>query len=247
MRNRVDHVAIDCGPVGLAGLGGHGHNDCLSFEAVLDGAHLVSDCGAYVYTASAEERNRFRSTTFHNTPQIDNEEINRFIGPDQLWTLHNDAQPEVRHWSTGDDHDLFIGAHSGFSRLGDQIVPVRTIVLDHESHTLSVIDECEGTGDHTVSVPLHLAVGVTAHLHGADEIILTAGGKQFLIEWSAASEWKVEIGAGRISKSYGVVAPTVRLCWRRSGPLPATLAMQIRPRAVTAAASHDGGALEVSA
>ena len=94
MRNRVDHVAIDCGPVGLAGLGGHGHNDCLSFEAVLDGAHLVSDCGAYVYTASAEERNRFRSTTFHNTPQIDDEEINRFIGPDQLWTLHDDAQPE---------------------------------------------------------------------------------------------------------------------------------------------------------
>src|SRR5947207_2339762 len=45
MRNRRDHVFIDCGPIGTGGLGGHGHNDCLSFEAVLDGVHLVSDCG----------------------------------------------------------------------------------------------------------------------------------------------------------------------------------------------------------
>jgi len=51
MRNDRDHILIDCGPVGLAGRGGHGHNDCLSFEAVLDGIHLVSDCGAYLYTA----------------------------------------------------------------------------------------------------------------------------------------------------------------------------------------------------
>ncbi|MGI9302868.1 MAG: heparinase II/III family protein, partial [Gammaproteobacteria bacterium] len=33
--NDVDHVFIDCGPVGLGGRGGHGHNDCLSFEAIL--------------------------------------------------------------------------------------------------------------------------------------------------------------------------------------------------------------------
>ncbi len=31
----TDHVFVDCGPVGLAGLGGHGHNDALSFEAWL--------------------------------------------------------------------------------------------------------------------------------------------------------------------------------------------------------------------
>jgi uncharacterized heparinase superfamily protein len=60
LRAGGDHVFVDCGPVGLAGRGGHGHNDCLSFEAVLDGVHLVTDCGAYVYTASPEWRNRFR-------------------------------------------------------------------------------------------------------------------------------------------------------------------------------------------
>src|SRR6185436_11064014 len=47
MRNRRDHLFVDCGPVGFGGRGGHGHNDCLSFEAVLDGVRLVTDCGAY--------------------------------------------------------------------------------------------------------------------------------------------------------------------------------------------------------
>ena len=68
MRNAVDHVFVDCGRIGLADRGGHGHNDCLSFEAVLDGVHLVTDCGSFVYTRSFEERNRFRSTASHNTP-----------------------------------------------------------------------------------------------------------------------------------------------------------------------------------
>ena len=95
MRNDRDHVFIDCGPVGLAGRGGHGHNDCLSFEAVLDGVHLVSDCGAYVYTASAEERNRFRSTAYHNTPQVDGEEINRFVA------LGSPVDPHERRRAAG--------------------------------------------------------------------------------------------------------------------------------------------------
>ncbi len=117
MRNARDHVFIDCGPVGQAGRGGHGHNDCLSFEAVLDGVRLVSDCGAYVYTASAQERNSFRSTAYHNTPQIDGQEINRFVSWDHLWTLHNDAHPRVTRWEAGPERDVFMGTHSGYHRL----------------------------------------------------------------------------------------------------------------------------------
>src|SRR5207237_10247168 len=88
LRSERDHVFVDCGTVGLAGRGGHGHNDCLSFEAVLDGVPLVTDCGSYVYTASPEWRNRFRSTAFHNTPRIDGAEQNR-IPVDSLWMLRD--------------------------------------------------------------------------------------------------------------------------------------------------------------
>ena len=77
---------------------------------------LVSDCGAFVYTRSFEERNRFRSTASHNTPQVDGEEINRFR-PELLWDLEYDARPEVRRFETGEDADVFCGAHAGYRRL----------------------------------------------------------------------------------------------------------------------------------
>ena len=130
MRNAADHVFVDCGRVGLADRGGHGHNDCLSFEAALDGVHLVSDCGAFVYTGSFVERNRFRSTASHNTPRVDGQEINR-LQPELLWHLQYDARPDLRRFETGPARDLFCGAHAGYRRLSEPVTPVRTIELDH--------------------------------------------------------------------------------------------------------------------
>lgn len=216
MRNDRDHVFIDCGPVGQRGRGGHGHNDCLSFEVMLDGVHLVSDCGAYLYTANAIERNRFRSSAFHNTPQIDGGELNRFISWDNLWTLHDDAKPEVRRWESGTRRDVFIGAHSGYQRLTPSVTPVRTIVLDHERHLLRIDDVIEGTGEHTVTIPLHLAPGVEVEQLSLHSLVLKAGGKTFLLEWSSEVAWTLEVGSGRVSPSYGVVAPSVRLLWKCS-------------------------------
>ncbi|MGH7418581.1 MAG: heparinase II/III domain-containing protein, partial [Candidatus Rokuibacteriota bacterium] len=114
MRNATDHVFIDCGRVGLAGRGGHGHNDCLSFEAYLADRWLVADCGTYTYTADFAARNRFRATRAHNTPQVDGAEINRLVDPDNLWELRDDARPEPRRFEAGSERDVFVGSHSGY-------------------------------------------------------------------------------------------------------------------------------------
>jgi len=228
MRNDRDHVFIDCAPIGQGGRGGHGHNDCLSFEAMLDGVHLVSDCGAYVYTASAAERNNFRSTAYHNTPQLDGHELNRFISPHHLWTLHNDAIPEVRRWESGPDRDVFVGAHSGYQRLTPAATPVRKIVLDHARHALSVADTIVGSGRHAVRIPLQLAPGVEVEQLSAQALTLKAGGKTFLLEWSSDTSWDLEIGNGRVSPRYGVTEPAVRLLWRCSAQA-ASLSMSLSP------------------
>ncbi|MBS0351266.1 MAG: alginate lyase family protein, partial [Proteobacteria bacterium] len=141
MRNSEDHIFIDCGPVGLADRGGHGHNDCLSFEAMLDRQLLISDCGAYVYTASYEQRNLFRSTAYHNTPQIDGEEINRLVRWDDLWHFHPDAKHKLLDWQTTPDYTLFSGIHTGYCRLQPEIIVKRTIRLDHAIHQLTIKDE----------------------------------------------------------------------------------------------------------
>ncbi len=228
MRNEVDHVFVDCGRVGLADRGGHGHNDCLSFEAALDGVHLVSDCGAYVYTGSFAERNRFRATAFHNTPRVDGEEINR-ITPALLWDLQYDARPQLRSFVTGAEADTFCGAHAGYQRLPEPVIPVRTIVLDHRRHELLVRDAFEGSGRHHVEIPLHLAPGVSARPEGEGRVRLETASRSFRLEWERPEDWSLTIGEGRVSPSYGITVPVVRLTWSRQGDLQAVLSVRIAP------------------
>jgi uncharacterized heparinase superfamily protein len=226
LRHGKNHVFADCGPLGLAGRGGHGHNDILSFDAMLDGVHLVTDCGAYLYTANATERNNFRSTAYHNTPLIDGVEINRFIRPDYLWTLHDDAVPLVNEWLTNADSSRIVMRHTGYGKLAAPVIVCRTVTLNSRGQ-LTITDVFEGTADHTIETPLHLATGVRAE-HCADKVILTAGNKQFSVTLdTAASSWDLSIEAARVSPTYGVVQRTTRLVWRHSGPLrPLTVTIE---------------------
>jgi hypothetical protein len=228
MRNDADHIFVDCAPVGLAGRGGHGHNDCLAFEAVLDGVLLVSDCGSYVYTASYDERNRFRSTAFHNTPQVDGKEINRFVDADDLWHLNNDAHPEVRAWKVGGAQSILCATHSGYRRLSHPVAPVRTIILDHCHHALVVQDSFESTGEHKVEIPLHLGPTVLVEEVADGELKLRAE-RDFRLCWGDHRDWTLEIGRGRCSPSYGITVPIARLAWHRTGALKKSLVMILAP------------------
>lgn len=229
MRSARDHVFIDCGPLGLAGRGGHGHNDCLAFEAMLDGVQIISDCGAYLYTASYVDRNLFRSTGYHNTPLVDGEEINRFIRPEYLWNLHYDAFPKALAWRPEKSYALFVGEHQGYSRLRSPVVPRRTIIVDFETHSLCIKDEFEGAGDHDVSIPLHLAPGLEVEEPGDGVLILKAGEKRFRVCWPMDSGYVLRIEDARVSPSYGVVLQSKKLAWiRKSAPL-ASLQLFIAP------------------
>lgn len=109
-------VFFDAAPIGLSGRGGHGHNDCLHVDVVINGQAILTDSGSYVYTSDYELRNEYRKTHMHNTPFIEGEEINRFIGPDFLWNMHYDAQPKIIEFSPG-EHRICAN-HNGYRRLG---------------------------------------------------------------------------------------------------------------------------------
>lgn len=224
LRGTSDHIFVDCGPVGLAGRGGHGHNDCLSFEAALDGTPLFVDCGSYVYTASAEWRNRFRSTRSHNTPIVDDAEQNRFVAPDNLWNLHYDALPTVLRWDADPAQPVFQGAHAGYRRLPDPVEPRRTIVLDPGLHRMAVRDTFIARLPHDYVIPFHLAPGFeVAIAPGTSEATLSDGTVHFALRW--AGGWSVSTCPAWISQSYGRKRESVCIEFSRSGmPEPLVVA-----------------------
>lgn len=224
-----NHVLIDCGPVGLAGRGGHGHNDALSFEAWLNGVPLIVDPGSYCYTASFENRNAFRATASHNTPQIDETEINRFYSPTNLWNLHEDAKCECLGFETSAEVDTFIGLHRGYERLTDPVTVARTLQLDHSIGSLTIQDEFKGHDAHEIRLPFHLATNVTARDLTRSSIVLMSGDRLFRVEWDGDDLWTVAIEPSRISPSYGIVHFSRQLVWKRNGPLPSSLRITIKP------------------
>jgi uncharacterized heparinase superfamily protein len=231
MRSDRDHVFIDCGPVGLGGRGGHGHNDILSFEAVLDGVHLISDCGAYVYTADYAARNRFRATASHNTPMIGGHEINRLVDPSHLWNLRNDARPELRRWESSPERDVFCGAHSGYRRLASPVTPVRTIELDKRVHTITVVDEFEGRPEGQVEIPMYLAPGVAVvNSTSQGEVILRAQQRDFDLIWEGSGAWHLSVEDAQVSPSYGLVVNSKRLLWTSTAADSRHLLILLRPK-----------------
>jgi len=224
MRHEQSHVFIDCGPLGLAGRGGHGHNDALSFEAWLCGVPLVIDRGSFVYTRSFEKRNEFRSTSSHNTPSVDGEEMNRF-DPENLWNMQNDARAECTTWRSDPGEDVFVGLHHGYKRIGVGIE--RAISLYKRSHTLEIVDSIAGSGHHEVSVPLHLSPDVWVEKTGS-EVRLYSHGAAFSVA-GPSDDWIFVVEPCTISQSYGLEVQSHRMIWKRSGLLPVRLRVTIEP------------------
>jgi len=206
-----NQVFVDCGPVGLAGLGGHGHNDALSFEAWLQGVPVVVDTGSYVYTADFAARNHFRSTSMHNTVQVDGEEINRLYAPDNLWNLRDDARAHLLEFVADRTSSRFSGEHSGYRRLADPVGIRRNITLDHLTGTLTIEDLIDTKGAHVLSVPLHLSSDARFSQED-NRYTIAVRDRRFDLSWEGA-KWQIHTEESSVSPSYGVRVPAQKIVW----------------------------------
>jgi len=204
LQDSINHIFIDCGSIGFADRGGHGHNDCLSFEAVLNGIPLITDRGAYLYTADYKQRNAFRSTSSHNTPQINGNEINRFITDIELWRMHYDAVPEVLKWQPGNLVDIFTGSHQGFKRYAPDIEFQRSFVLCHQNNALLISDSFSCQKIHHIRIPLHFTPDVKIKEKNQNHFILTVNNNCFDLILSLPKTWITSIEPTSVSPSYGI-------------------------------------------
>lgn len=229
LRDEKNHVFIDCGPLGLAGRGGHGHNDILAFEAYLKGVPLISDSGSYLYTADYQERNNFRSTAYHNTPQINGEDINRVIRWDYLWNLQNDAEPILLDWKPSKKESSFKGSHTGYQRNEKLLTPIREITLFHDLNSLLISDSFSGTTNCDINIPFHFHPEVKILALGDNEWKCTVRGEDFRMLNLSNQNWDSKIEDARISFSYGTVNASKKLSFSINGNNSSKLTIAILP------------------
>lgn len=222
LRSPVAHLVIDCGEVGMRGRGGHGHNDITSFELHLDGMNVVSDCGAYLYTASREWRNQFRSTAFHNVAQVGDEELNRFVGPDALWQLIYDAQPVDLQWHTTGFGGYFRGGHNGYARLTPPVQSTREFYLDPVRPRLAIRDRLASSAPRRTKWRFHFDPAIRPELDGVDCRLRNGAREAWLLGADEHDTRTRTLERGWVSPSYGVRTETWVLVIT-ADTMPATL------------------------
>lgn len=209
------HVVFRAGDTGMRGLGGHSHNDQLSFELSGAGRSLVADPGAYLYTADPAARNRFRSTAFHSTLALDGAEQNPIdVSPQRLFALPDRTRTELLAFDDGEVPSVR-ARHRGYEALEAPAVHERELALDGASGLLVVSDEIRSEGAHDVVWTFTLAGG-EPRLDGARCHVEIAG-LELVVTAPEGVELSVE--EGWLSPSYGVRLPTPFLRGRaRSEP-----------------------------
>ncbi len=156
MRKNKNYCLVSCGPNGQEGRGGHCHNDKLSFELMINNKDVIVDPGTYVYTAYSEWRNKFRSTAFHNTIVIDNQEQNRLVG-NELFLLKNDARTKILEWKTNQKYDNLNVEHIGYARFKDPVVHRRKLIFNKDSGSLIIKDTLAAKKRHIAKINFNLS------------------------------------------------------------------------------------------
>lgn len=197
-RGSRNYLWFDVGEVGLAGRGGHGHNDLVSFELMLDGVPLIIDAGCPVYSADRETRDLFRSTAYHNAVRVDGQELAPMTG---WWRIGNDATPSGVAAVWDGERVTAEATHGGYRRLPDPVWHTRRITFAPGAGALECIDSLRCREGHLVERYLHLGpeVVVTRQRDGAR---LTAKGTGWTLSWDDGARFSVEEGA--VSSGYGV-------------------------------------------
>jgi hypothetical protein len=145
---------------------GHSHADALAFELAARGRALLLDPGTYVYTGSAAERDRFRSTAAHNTLVLDGASSSEPAGPFSWRTV---ARARARRWVSRDRFDYFEGEHDGYERLPAPATH-RRAALFLKGDYFVVRDRLAGAGAHTCELRFQFAPGCAPEVEGGKRV-----------------------------------------------------------------------------
>lgn len=197
IKDDSNYLWIDVGEVGMHNRGGHGHNDLFSFELMMNRHLIIMDPGCPVYTGDPKIRNLFRSTSYHNTLMVDQEEIAPFKG---MWSYENSPVPVVE---VNLEHETKIvrGFHSGYCRLNDPVSLSRSFEFHLKKKELICKDQILCKQNHHITRSLHLGPELTVKvMENTIEIYKESMIAQIIVDQKS----KILIEDGWHSPGYGI-------------------------------------------
>ena len=154
---------FDHGPLGYLSIAAHGHADALALTLSIDGREFLVDPGTYAYHGERRWRDYFRGTAAHNTVCVDGRDQS-VAGGAFLWLRH--ARAWCVRFDSGEERDVFEGAHDGYRRLGDPVLHRRRIDFDKRRLRFEVEDTLECAAPHAVQLHWHLSEHCLARVAG---------------------------------------------------------------------------------
>lgn len=188
-------ISVTCGPNGLNGLGGHNHNDKLSFELNVYGRDFIVDGGCPSYTGDIELRQRYRSTFAHNTIAIEGKEQDPLPeGIDGLFKLPQKCKTDLRSIT---DH-ILEGSHDGYG-----VEHRRRFIMKNNS--LEIIDHLSLDDRKWILFNLDPAISVESISEEKSHIeLVLAHTDGTLLNVSIKGSTSAEIVKGQFSEGYGM-------------------------------------------
>ncbi|MBM4174851.1 MAG: hypothetical protein FJ213_01580 [Ignavibacteria bacterium] len=210
MRNEKTFVFIDAGDIGMNGWGGHGHNDVFSFEFAYKGKRFIVDPGTYCYTSNPELRQKFRSTSSHNTIMIDDIEQAEFLN---LFRIKEDlTKPKIILWESDSERDILIAEHYGYTRLESPVVHRRKFEFEKKINGLTIIDSLQGESEHKVDLFIHFHPDVEVSQTNAAEFKLSHSDTILSLKiQTRMKDYDIKIEECNYSKSYGKITKSLKL------------------------------------
>lgn len=227
MRSEELIVFIDAGDIGMNGWGGHGHNDVFSFEFAFKGLRFIVDPGTYCYTSNSELRQKFRSTSSHNTIMIDDTEQAEF---QNLFRIKEDlTAPKVLDWNSNDDRDILIAEHYGYTRLKNSVIHRRKFEFEKKTNTLIILDSLQGESEHKVELFFHFHPDVVISQFSTNEYKLERAGTVVNLEiQTTLRDYEIKLEKSHYSDSYGVIKKNERIHLIANTNLPFELISKIK-------------------
>lgn len=217
---------IDCGDHGARGRGSHAHSDAMSFELFAFDRTFLADPGTYVYTASEEDRNLFRSTAYHNTVRIDAEEISQ-VNSGELFAFAGNVRPKVNGWESNSERDQLDAEHHAYKRLGEPVVHRRVISFEKRNATWIVQDIFNGRGRHQFEFFFNIDADLDLEILEDYRATVREEKAMLTISPKCDHALSVSIEPRWISRAYGTRLKSSAIIYRLAAEIPLQVSFEI--------------------